>query len=346
MKRVIFTTVQDNLEARKMLELALKSFYAFNSGFDFKVYCLDNSKESFEEYFDKFEFENLEFINFKDGTKWNNYLEHIKNDELTDLERKNMFISDPKAYSFDTTVCISKLEIVDLLLEKYDLVIASDIDLVFVDSLERSLEAFLNSGKFLGAIDELNESDLSKKCKMSFCACFMYFNKDAKDRVFNLMDKALYSLKYEDLREIPSFNKIGYKNKKYCFAFFEQDLLDYFIKDYFRLNDFLITTSIKENNYINLFSKINYELVHFAGSDFKPFYKFKTVRELYSDAYYFLPLRFFYSNLFKIFDVKIDFSKYGWKITQGAVGIYKFYASEVQKIKKRILCFKQNNNYK
>lgn len=68
--------------------MTLKSFYIFNSGFDFKVYCLDNSKDKFKEYFDKFNFENLEFINFKDGTKWHNYLEHIKNDELTDLERK------------------------------------------------------------------------------------------------------------------------------------------------------------------------------------------------------------------------------------------------------------------
>ena len=340
MKRVIFTTVQDNLEAIKMLELALKSFYVFNSGFDFKVYCLDNSKDKFKEYFDKFNFENLEFINFRDGTKWNSYLEHIKNDDLTDLEKKNIFKDDEKMYSFDTSVCISKLEITDLLLEEYNVVIASDIDLVFVDSIERSLEAFLNSGKFLGAIDELNESELSKKCKMSFCACFMYFNKDSKDRVFNLMDKALYSLKYEDLREIPSFNKISYKNKKYCFAFFEQDLLDYFISDYFRLNDFLITTSIKESDYINLFSNTDYELVHFAGSDFKPFYKFKTIRVLYSDAYYFLPLRFFYSNLFKIFDVDIDFSKYAWKITQHTIEVYKFYASEVQKIKKRIANYK------
>ena len=78
MKRVIFTTVQNNYEAIKMLELALKSFYAFNSGFDFKVFCLDNSKDKFKEYLNKFNFENLKFINFKDGTKWNNYLEHLE----------------------------------------------------------------------------------------------------------------------------------------------------------------------------------------------------------------------------------------------------------------------------
>ena len=42
--RVITTTVQYNEEAIKMLEMTLKSFYLFNSNFDFKVYCLDNSK--------------------------------------------------------------------------------------------------------------------------------------------------------------------------------------------------------------------------------------------------------------------------------------------------------------
>ena len=323
-----------------MFELMAKSFFTFNKGFDFKVYCLDNSKDKFEEYFNKFNFENLKFINFKDNTKWNSYLEHIKNDKLTKLEKKNIFISDPNSYSFDTTVCISKIEIIDLLLEDYDLVAASDIDLVFVDSLQKSLKAFLNSGKFLGAIDELNVSELSKKCKMSFCACFMYFNKNSKDRVFNLMDKALYSLKYEDLREIPLFNKIGYKNIKYCFSFFEQDLLDYFIRDYFRLNNFLITTSIKENNYIDLFSNTDYALVHFAGSDFKPFYKFKTVRDQHADTYYFFPLRFFYSYLFKIFGVEIDFNNCKGKFTQDSVEVYRFYASEVQKIKKRILNYK------
>ena len=133
MQRVIFTTIQYYPEALKMLELSLKSFFVFNKDFDFKVYCLDNSKDKFKEYFDKFKFENLEFINFKDGTKWHNYLEHIKNDELTELEKKNFCISDDALFSFNINLTISKLEIIDLLLEKYDLVIASDIDIVFVD---------------------------------------------------------------------------------------------------------------------------------------------------------------------------------------------------------------------
>ena len=336
MKRVIFTTVQDNLEARKMLELALKSFYAFNSGFDFKVYCLDNSKDKFKEYFDKFEFENLEFINFKDGTKWNNYLEHLERDELTDLERKNMFISDPEMYIFDTSVCISKLEIIDLLLEGYDLVIASDIDLVFVNPISKSLNAFLQSGKFLGAVCESIIQTTSNH-KMSFSASFMYFNKNSKDRVLNLMDKSLYSLKYEDLREIPSFNKVGFDGKKFCFSFFEQDLLDYFIKDYFLLNNFIANTSVQNNNFLKyLFDLDNFELIHFAGSFLKPFYKFDREDDVFFENNFCLPVRTFYSNLFKVFNVDIDFITKRIIFTTSAINIHKFFCNLIIKIKGRL----------
>ena len=321
MKRVIFTTVQDNLEVRKMLELALKSFYAFNSGFDFKVYCLDNSKDKFKEYFDKFKFENLEFINFKDGTKWNNYLEHLKNDELTDLERKNMYVSNPEFYAFDTSVCISKLEIIDLLLEKYDVVIATDIDVVFGNSIERSLKVFLQSGFFLGADDEWAPGGT-----MSFSAGFMYFNKDAKDRIFNLMDKALYSLTYEDLREIPKFNKISSGGYKFNFNFFEQDLLDYFIEDYFRLNELVMTTSMKFD-----LDKV-YDVYHFACTFSKPFYEFNKENVNFENNFV-LPIRNFYSNLFKLFDVDIDFNNKPTKFTTSAIAINRCYNMKLQIIK-------------
>ena len=329
MKRVIFTTVQDNLEAIKMLELALKSFYTFNSGFDFKVYCLDNSKDKFKEYFDKFNFENLEFINFKDGTKWNNYLEHLERDELTDLERKNMFISDPKLFVFNTNVCISKLEIIDLLLEKYDLVIATDIDVVFGNSIERSLNVFLQSGFFLGADDERPPVGT-----LSLSAGFMYFNKDAKDRIFNLMDKALYSLTYEDLREIPKFNKTFGHDKKFNFNFYEQDLLDYFIEDYFRLNEHIMSSSMQFDLH-----KV-YDVYHFSGPVFKPFYKLNGDNAR-SENIFVLPIRNFYSNLFKLFDVDIDFNNKPTKFTTAAVQINRCYNRRLQNIKLIMKKFKK-----
>ena len=80
-----------------MLELSLKSFFVFNKDFDYKVFCLDNSKDKFEEYFKDskrskyIDLERLEFINFKNCTKWNSTLTRWRNLEFkTEFERKNI----------------------------------------------------------------------------------------------------------------------------------------------------------------------------------------------------------------------------------------------------------------
>ena len=187
MKKAIFTTVQYNEEAIKMLEVALKSFYLFNSNFDFKVYCLDNSKELFENEFKKFNFKNLEFINFKDGTKWNSFLERVKRNDLTDLERSNIFENKDELYVFDTSVCISKLEIVDLLLEKYDVVIMSDIDVVYIDALEDFLETFLKSGNFIAGTREYIGD-----CNFYVNTGFVIFNSSKCSK--NIFDSSIFPL--------------------------------------------------------------------------------------------------------------------------------------------------------
>ena len=250
MQRVIFTTVQFYPEAIKMLELALKSFYIFNSGFDFKVYCLDNSKDKFKEYFDKFEFENLEFINFKDGTKWHNYLEHIKNDELTELEKKNFCISDDTLFSFNINLTISKLEIIDLLLEKYDLVIASDIDIVFVNSIERALKGFLNSGRFLGSTWEERGA-----CKFYSNAGFWVFNKSKKE-VENIFDGCI-SLINTDLI---------YKTYGRPLKCIEQDLVSILLNSKYVIPEIycpIFHTDFRPFE--------NACLIHFAGKEYKYF---------------------------------------------------------------------------
>ena len=256
MQRVIFTTVQFCPEALKMLELTLKSFFVFNKGFDFKVYCLDNSKDKFEEYFKDskrskyIDLERLEFINFKDGTKWHNYLEHIKNDELTELERKNMFISDPKLYVFNTNVCISKLEIIDLLLEKYDLVIASDIDIVFVNSIETALNCFLNSGKFLGSSwEEIGA------CKFYSNAGFWVFDR-SKREVENIFDSCI-SLINTDLI---------YKTFGRPLKFIEQDLLSILLNSKYEIPEIycpIFHTDFRPFE--------NACLIHYAGKEYKYF---------------------------------------------------------------------------
>ena len=299
--RVIATTVQYNEEALKMLEMTLKSFYLFNSNFDFKVYCLDNSKELFENYFSKIavenNFQNLEFINFKDGTKWNSFLERVKSGELTDLEKKNMFENKVDLYVFDTTVCISKLEIVDLLIERYDLVIMSDIDLIFINSIENCIKKFLESNKFMGAFEERKEY---------FNAGFMLFNKRYKQ---NLFDSAVNLLKTEDLRKNEKmYNNID--NKKVYFQGFEQDLLNIVIQDFFKINNFIISFVCSEPDMLKYSERLEeFSLIHFISPSFKICHeiKIKNVPFVKNIA---IPFRHFYRDCCKIFGIEMTYVKH------------------------------------
>ena len=256
MQRVIFTTIQYYPEALKMLELTLKSFFVFNKDFDFKVYCLDNSKDKFKEYFKDskrskyIDLERLEFINFKDGTKWHNYLEHLENDELTDLEKKNFCISDDSLFSFNINLTISKLEIIDLLLEKYELVIASDIDIVFVDSLETSLCKFLESEKFLGSTREYRV-----RCKFYSNAGFWVFNKSKKE-VENIFDGCI-NLGNSDLI---------WKTYGRGLVFIEQDLLSVLLNSKYEIPE--IYAPIFHSDFRDF---ENACLIHYAGKEYKYF---------------------------------------------------------------------------
>lgn len=256
MQRVIFTTIQYYPEALKMLEMTLKSFFVFNKDFDFKVYCLDNSKDKFKEYFKDskrskyIDLERLEFINFKDDTKWNNYLTRIENGDLTELEKKNFCVSDDGLFSFNINLTISKLEIVDLVLEKYDLVIASDIDIVFVDSLETSLRKFLESGKFLGSTREYRGA-----CKFYSNAGFWVFNKNNRE-VENIFDNCI-SLINTDLI---------YKTFGRPLKYIEQDLLSILLNSKYEIPEIycpIFHADFKDFE--------NACLIHYAGKEYKYF---------------------------------------------------------------------------
>ena len=90
-------------------------------------------------------------------------------------------------YAFDTSVCISKLEITDLLLKEYDLVIMTDIDVVFISELT-FIDEFIESGYFVGAFNEFHFRNKTLNC--GFCL----FNKNA-NYIPEIMDKAIYTLK-------------------------------------------------------------------------------------------------------------------------------------------------------
>lgn len=326
MQRVIFTTVQFDPEALKMLELTLKSFFVFNKDFDFKVYCLDNSKDKFEEYFKDskrskyIDLERLEFINFKDGTKWNNYLTHIENDELTDLERKNMFISDPKLYVFNTNVCISKLEIIDLLLEKYDLVIASDIDIVFVNSIETPLKGFLNSGKFLGSTWEERGA-----CKFYSNAGFWVFNKSKKE-VENIFDGCINLINSD----------LIWKTYGRELMFVEQDLLSILLNSKYEMPE--IYCPIIHND----FSPFeNACLIHYAGKEYKYFIGEICNKKMYFPVFV-ITLQYckeFYQKVADLLDVEIQTKFLKIKLLQNILAkkrVIKTLETHLSRIKQKL----------
>lgn len=161
-----------------------------------------------------------------------------------------MFISDPELYVFNTNVCISKLEIIDLLLEKYDLVIASDIDIVFVNTIETALKGFLNSGKFLGSTWEERGA-----CKFYSNAGFWVFNKNNKE-VENIFDSCI-SLINTDLI---------YKTFGRPLKFIEQDLLSILLNSKYEIPEIycpIFHTDFKPFD--------NACLIHFAGKEYKYF---------------------------------------------------------------------------
>ena len=293
MRRVIFTTIQYYPEALKMLELTLKSFFIFNKDFDYKVFCLDNSKDKFEEYFKDskrskyIDLERLEFINFKDGTKWNNYLTRIENNDLTDLERKNILRSDDSLFSFNINLTISKLEIIDLLLEKYDLVIASDIDIVFVDSLETTLKGFLNSGKFLGSTWEERGA-----CKFYSNAGFWVFDK-SKREVENIFDSCINLINTD----------LIYKTFGRPLKFIEQDLLSILLNSKYEIPE--IYCPIFHGDFKDF---ENACLIHYAGKEYKYFIgeicnkNWRIINNTLSLCY----CKEFYQKVADLLDVKIQ----------------------------------------
>lgn len=293
MKRVIFTTIQYYPEALKMLELSLKSFFVFNKDFDFKVHCLDNSKDKFEEYFKDskrskyIDLERLEFINFKDGTKWHNYLEHLENGDLTELEKKNILPSDDSLYSFNINLTISKLEIVDLLLEKYDLVIASDVDIVFVDSLETALKGFLNSGKFLGSTwEEIGA------CKFYSNAGFWVFDKSKKE-VENIFDSCISLIN----------TNLIYKTFGRPLKYIEQDLLSILLNSKYEIPEIYCPIFHEDFRPFE-----NACLIHFAGKEYKYFIG-EICNKNWRILNFTISLRYckeFYQRVADLLDVKIQ----------------------------------------
>ena len=75
-----------------------------------------------------------------------------------------------------------------------------------------------------------------------------------------------------------------------------------------------------------------YDVYHFACTFSKPFYEFNKERVNFENNFH-IPLRNFYSNLFKLFGVDVDFNNKPPKFTSDAININRCYNMKLQIIK-------------
>ena len=208
--KVLFTTVQKNDYVVEMLSCMLKSWLIFNSGWDIKVYCLDNSSEYFRKHINlnvKF----IEFIDFKDNCKWNNI--------------NNTFISKEDLYVFDTRITISKLEIIDILKHEYDYIFVSDIDIVYLKPFEDIFNEFVQSNYSIGGANELEfENGYNKWVYDSayLNAGTLLINSSKID--FNIFD--------ESVKLIPQIEQLLQRKWLFC----EQDLINLVCESKYAIN--------------------------------------------------------------------------------------------------------------
>ena len=87
-----------------------------------------------------------------------------------------------------------------------------------------------------------------------------------------------------------------------------------------------------------------YDVYHFACTFSKPFYKFKPDCNKCFENNFHIPLRNFYSNLFKLFGVDIDFNNIPTKFTTDAVSINRLYNSRLRNIKSNYERVLKNNS--
>ena len=197
----------------------------------------------------------------------------------------------------------------------------SDIDLVYMDSIEDCVKEFLESDDFIGACEEHNNY---------FNAGFMLFNKKYKAQLF---DPAVNLLKNKDLRTVEKM----YTALGKFFACFEQCLLNVLTKNFFNINKYIANPVNNTKDQIKYFEQLNNKcIIHFCGKSVKPFHEI-THKNIPYIKNIIIPLRKFYEILFNVFNVKINFKKS--KYDQFTIINFRLYRVFNEKLKfiKRIL---------
>ena len=165
----------------------------------------------------------------------------------------------------------------------------SDIDIIYVDSIDRCFPDFIKSDKFMAGIRDCHFLD-------DFClnAGFIIFNKDSTDFIENIFDK------FTEIED--DLVSKAYK-REYRYA--EQDKLSLITRSKFELKDISCPNIDSDCHIIQ-----NPVLIHFSGKEFKPNSDKVVKREFRYDklrfAHSFYEYKLFYKRICELFDVDID----------------------------------------
>lgn len=176
------------------LRVMLKSFRSKNS-IPFKVYKLGNF-----EIPDDLKLSNVEYIDFK-PEKTVKFI----NDNF-DKFNKDSFIGN----LYNETKLINMfvhLEIEDMLIKEYDIVFKTDIDVVYLDNIDKSLINFYNSNKPVGLSQEnriLDSKyilyDIFKNRYINFNTGYVMINSKYCNNIFDSIINAMNNIGFEKFK--------------------------------------------------------------------------------------------------------------------------------------------------
>lgn len=268
--KCLFTTVQNNGYVREMTQVMIKSFLLYNNDWDIKVYCLDNSKDIFQE--DLKDLPNVEIINFRDNTIWYNKL--IKYPYL--LQQEFTKLGSYKEATNPTSV-LSKLEILDILQNSYKYVFMSDIDIIFLNSINYLIHLSKISNATVIGYNEFCKESKTLINRIYLNAGHMLFNTKSENYC-----KSHTSIASEILKN-GNLDKFLNRPYKYC----EQDILHYIYHDNttcYHTNKIRLRVAGTQPD--ELPNMNDYLLIHYLGKH-KPYIKYdNNIHSTFSNFYY------------------------------------------------------------
>lgn len=277
-----------NLNYLDPIRIALGTYVKYNDT-KLRVYITDNSADTFKELFNTYE--NIEFVNI-DKSKSREYFDAHYNEFVDNV------YGFSKDHIFDVFVAN---ELLDQMIKEfkgeYQVILRLDLDVIFLSSIENSIDNFIYSKCRVGSSIESNLRNMISNS----------ISESGIKLPDNYMNAGNFMIRLDDdtitdhfERTIELQNSIGLHKFKYP----DQDALNLIYRDstiYNANSDGWILSVVPASNYINVEYPI---FLHFASKK-KPFVKTVPVEHIH-ELYYAYPMYLEAAKEYNCSDTFID----------------------------------------